>query len=658
MDFFTAQERSRRQTRFLIFLFLLATLAVTAGVTAIVGVAFYGATFSNVAPPDSFLNDRSGVLLYTAIGTLIFIACASLFRIATLRAGGSRVARELGGTLVSGTAHDPLQRRLLNVVEEMAIASGVPVPEVYLLENEGGINAFAAGFHPEDAVVAVTRGTLERLNRDELQGVIGHEFSHILNGDMRLNIRLMGPMFGILALGLIGRMMTRSARRTRLSSGGSRSTGGNAAAYVLIGVGLMVVGYIGLLLARLIKAGVSRQREYLADASAVQFTRQPAGIADALKKIAGFQEKSFLRSADAEEISHMLFATGASRLTNLFATHPPLLDRIRKLDPQFTPESLQRIQTDQQVMPDSPHIAGLAGPGSDLTISERFTISPEQVADSVGNPDPDDVRVAQDIYQRLPDDLIEAAHSSADALLLALALILHTDDGTRRRQLQILRDQLGARRTERCAEQWEKANALGARFRLPLLDLLFPALRRRPGNQLDFLLQLMRRLIDADFRIELFEYCIARTLEFSIARMRAPDMDRRRRRPRYGKSAIRTAVFNSFGIFALHGHEKHGTAGAAFVAGIERIDARLVPQDPSAIIASLADADWISKLDAALLVLREFAPTHQRKLVEALTVTASHDAIITIAESELLRVFCAALDCPMPPLYGQQSMAG
>ncbi len=250
----------------------------------------------------------------------------------------------MGGTLVPADVQDPLRRRLRNVVEEMAIASGVPVPEIYVLEEESGINAFAAGFTPSDAAVAVTRGTLELLDRDELQGVIAHEFSHILNGDMRLNIRLMGVLFGIMVLGLIGRLIVRGGHHTSIIS--SRRDRGAPVALV-IGLGLMVVGGIGVFFARVIKAGISRQREYLADASAVQFTRQSSGIANALKKIGGYSEGSLIKSADPEEVSHMLFGTGA-RFCSLFATHPPLVARIQALDPSFRDTDFPRVDPRQR----------------------------------------------------------------------------------------------------------------------------------------------------------------------------------------------------------------------------------------------------------------------------------------------------------------------
>ena len=234
----------------------------------------------------------------------------------------------MGGVPIASDTTDFNLRRLRNVVEEIAIASGVPVPKIYVLEHEAAINAFAAGYSPSDAVIAVTRGALDRLNRDELQGVIAHEFSHVLNGDMRLNIRLMGVLFGILMIGLIGRKILEHGRF------GGRNKG--AGAILVAALVAMIVGYVGLFFGRMIKAGVSRQRERLADASAVQFTRQTTGLAGALKKIGGLDEGSRLNErSNAEEVSHMLFGDGVG-FRGLFATHPPLVERIQELEPQFT----------------------------------------------------------------------------------------------------------------------------------------------------------------------------------------------------------------------------------------------------------------------------------------------------------------------------------
>ncbi|MGD9265520.1 MAG: M48 family metallopeptidase, partial [Lysobacterales bacterium] len=340
MNFFEHQERSRRQTRWLVFLFLLAVLAIIAVIDIAILLAFGAMNVEQQgwAAPDT-LQSNWTLLAGGAFVTALVIALASLFKTMALRSGGGKVARDLGGSRVEADERDPLRRRLYNVVEEIALASGVPVPEVYVLERESAINAFAAGYTPADAAVAVTRGALEKLDRNELQGVIAHEFSHVFNGDMRLNIRLMGALFGILVLSLIGRKVLRGS----LYAGRSRNS--NGAPVMLIAVAVTLVGYIGLFFGRWIKSAVSRQREYLADASAVQFTRDPDGIAGALKKIAVYSDASYL-NAETEEVSHMLF--GAGEKASMFATHPPLNDRIGRIDPSFDPADLTRLAADIQ----------------------------------------------------------------------------------------------------------------------------------------------------------------------------------------------------------------------------------------------------------------------------------------------------------------------
>ena len=360
MNFFAVQDRARRSSRRLVILYVLAAALIVAGVSLVAGAALYDPAYLGMPFSfASFVQQQAATLIGTAVITTLFIVGATLYKTAKLSAGGSQVALQVGGTLVSPATTDPLRSRLRNVVEEMAIASGVPVPEIYVLEHETGINAFAAGFAPGDAAVAVTRGALEMLDRDELQGVIGHEFSHILNGDMRLNIRLMGVLFGIMSLGLMGRMIFRGVRY----SGFSSKRGKGAPVVVILGLGLIILGAVGVFFARIIKAGVSRQREYLADASAVQFTRQSSGLANALKKIGGYEAGSLLRATDPEEVSHMLFGTG-SRLSGLFATHPPLTERIQALDPNFRESDYPRVQLRDREhatpMNDDPRQAGIA----------------------------------------------------------------------------------------------------------------------------------------------------------------------------------------------------------------------------------------------------------------------------------------------------------
>ncbi|HVE16916.1 MAG TPA: M48 family metallopeptidase, partial [Chthoniobacterales bacterium] len=327
MDFFESQARAHRKTKWLIVYFVLAVLGII--VTLHVAAAF---AFREPLTDWRMLGMISG-------GVIVVVTLGSLYRIAELSQGGGVVAQMLGGRQLAPHPTDLREQQLRNVVEEMALASGVPVPDIYVLDEEQAINAFAAGNTPGDAVVAVTRGTLEQLNRDQLQGVIAHEFSHILNGDMRLNVRLIGVLTGILLLAMIGRIVFEISARTGGSVRSSDNKNGNAQLPLfLIGAGIWLIGSIGVFFAKLIKAAVSRQREFLADASAVQFTRNPDGIAGALYKIG--QAGSKLESPRADEASHMFFGNGLGEsFMGLFATHPPIVERIQAIDPSFQPRA-------------------------------------------------------------------------------------------------------------------------------------------------------------------------------------------------------------------------------------------------------------------------------------------------------------------------------
>jgi len=652
MDFFEAQDRSRRKTRYLVVLFTLATVMVAAGITLVFGFAWFSLTVSTANPNDGWLPGRGDTLLVIGIGTLIFIGLASLYRIASLRQGGTRVARDLGGSPVPIDTDDPLRRQLRNVVEEMAIASGIPVPDIFVLEQESGINAFAAGFTPEDAVVAVTRGTLENLNRDELQGVVAHEFSHILNGDMRLNIRLMGPLFGILALGMLGRVVLRHTRFTRIRS--SRRSSG--APLLIIGIGLTIVGAVGVFFARLIKAGVSREREYLADAAAVQFTRQAGGISGALKKIAGLGAASYLERQDSEEVSHMLFAPGRNALVRLFATHPPLFDRIQRLDPQFSTDQLVSVATEplvataESAMGLTMSISGAVKPDPDA-----FKLTPENVVRSIGNPADHHIHLAAALRASTPERLQLALRSSDECLLLGIALALHPNATSRRGQLQYLARQLGQERADVTEELFDVARQLGPHYRLPLLELAFPAIKERPDGQLEYLRTVIGNIIHVDHRVEFFEYAFAKSLDVAIRKARFPGARSRMVAPDYHDPVIRQALWRTFAVLAVSGHDCEAARDKAFRAGLRLVDPALLPADGSALDLTDANMVWVRELDAALDLLRRFSPLHKRKLIEGLTMTASSDGRITVIESELLRTLCAVLDCPVPPLYGDST---
>jgi Zn-dependent protease with chaperone function len=643
MNFFERQAGARRQSRRLVVLFVLAVICTIAATDLVLMLAFGG------LGADDTATDTGVSLVLSTLITLAIIGCASLYRIASLRAGGSAVATQLGAVAVAEDTADFNLRRLRNVVEEIAIASGVPVPQIYVLEQEAGINAFAAGYAPADAAITVTRGALDKLNRDELQGVIAHEFSHVLNGDMRLNIRLVGLLFGILAMAVIGRKVLEHGRY-------SRGKGGN----VMIGVaiGLVAVGYCGLFFGRLIKAGLSRQREHLADASAVQFTRQTGGIAGALKKLAGLPEGSRLATADAEEYSHMFFGQGL-KLSSLMATHPPLLERIRALDPSFDARALEEASARWMLHPpvglDEDAALGLVPPGPPTSADGRraaarlpgadtmLPLTPPAVVAHVAAPDGDDFIRAGNLSDAIPEVLHRAARHQADVVPMLLGL-LHAPAGpVREAQQYELRARTGANTADQALDYAERIADLHPMLRLPLASLAFPMLRRRPRPELRQFMDTVFALVHADGNVDLFEYCLGRLLQTQVSEALDPSrawVPGNRRLADATREATQLLA-----IIAQAGHANPADAPRAFVAGLDRVFPRLNA-------TYVAPADIPAALDAILPVLDRLEPMGKELLVEGLVVAIGHDGHVSVAESELLRTVCGSLHVPLPPLDG------
>jgi Zn-dependent protease with chaperone function len=637
VNFFEAQDEARRASRRLVIAYIVATLLIVASVAVVVSFVMFilsDSTYRNTF--GSFLMSAPGIPITAALVTALFVVGASVAKSIELSSsGGGRVARQMGGTLVAADARDPLRRRLRNVVEEMAIASGVPVPEIYVLEQEGGINAFAAGLTSNDAVVAVTRGTLELLSRDELQGVIGHEFSHILNGDMRLNIRLMGILSGIMGLAMIGRLILRSFRHVDDARA--------ALVVALLGFGFVGLGAIGLFSGRVIKAGVSRQREFLADASAVQFTRQTDGIANALKKIGGYGGGSNINSADPELVSHMLFGSGAP-LSRLFATHPPLVERIQAIDPSFRPGDFPRVDPRETQLAEAEQgeeaLAFAASPAPMPGAPEHLA---ESIVATVGQPSMEHVQYAQHLRQSIPESLHNAAQSVDFAYLLTIALVLDRSGTLVDRQLAIAREQLGANRANLVRRFYDELLTVGTEFRLPLLEIAFPALKQRPPQALSYVLSVTTRMIETDGEIDLYEFCFNRILTSKLGR--TADADRRppRRRPR--RAQLRSAAIALLRILADYGHESDEASRAAFRAGIKTLGDWAQEFEYEA-----NDRFTISVLDDCLDALERLDSRGKESLLRAITATATHDTRLTVTETELIRAVCATLDYPLPPI--------
>jgi Zn-dependent protease with chaperone function len=652
MDFFAHQDRARRQTGFLIlaFVFALITIVVAVDVVVLTAVTNMGNGSGELLIPDLHsAGEHSGLLMLASLATAVFIAMASLFRIATLGSGGARVARSLGGTRVTPDTPDPLRRRLHNVVEEMAIASGVPVPEVYVLEQEPGLNAFAAGFTPGDAAIAVTRGSLESFSRNELQGVIAHEFSHILNGDMRLNMRLMGLLFGILAISLIGRTILRGTRHARFRSSRPKGGGGGVALVVAVGVALTVIGWAGLLLTRLIKAGISRQREYLADASAVQFTRQTAGIADALKKI-GYGATSVIQATDGEEVSHMLFANGLRALFNPYATHPPIEQRIKALEPGFDPATyISKMagraaarETGEEEEPTAAETRSARAQWNHL-MESLLILTPDVVTSAVGNPNDEHIRHAAELRRLIPPPVYQSAQSDRGAPLLTMALLLDESDEVRMRQLERLSASFSAADLSRVIQLHTAVRELGPPFRLPLLELGFPTIRQRPREQTQAFLGLVDELVRADGRVDTFEYLLSRTL---VSHLRDADLPARPGR-QSGVTLVNSLdeLHTLFCVVARLGHREGDEAAR------DACQAGMLALLPGTLDWPEYDppAQWVTRMDTALDKLDRLPSMAKAELVKALTNTISHDGAVTVGEAELLRAVCTILHCPLPP---------
>ena len=629
-DFFERQDAARRNTTRLVILFALAVLTLIVSIDLLLAATMgYLGRDPQTGTIDWTLAADPQVVSLAVIGTLIVVGGGSLFKIAQLRGGGSVIAEELGGRRLNPDSPVPSEQQVLNVVQEIAIASGTPTPAVYLLDNEPGINAFAAGFTPSDAVIGVTRGTVERLTRDELQGVIAHEFSHILNGDMRLNIRLIGLLHGILIIGMLGYFLLRMTAFSGYRRRSSRQEG-SALPMLALGAGLMAVGFFGTLFGNLIKAAVSRQREFLADASAVQFTRQPEGIAGALRKIGGAAAGSGIQSPNAPEASHMFFGRATFGLSGLFSTHPPLAERIRRIDPSW-----------DGTLPEAPPLTSPQTSTAGVASLTGSSAGEPGIMDQVGQPSEAHLRYAVRLLDSLPAPLVSAAHEPYGARAVVYALLLDREVGLRERQLAHLAaaaDQGVYAETLRLVPMIQ---GIDMQTRLPLLDITLPALRGLTAAQYRLFKENVTALAHVDNAIDLFEWSLHRILLHDLESQYTPRTPPRVRHRTLASVRPHSEILLS--TLAYAGHEDLESARRAFEQARQSLElptARLRPVDDIQLEA----------LDAALAALEESAPQVKRQVLRAAVACIATDRTVTATEGELLRAIAASLGCPMPPL--------
>ena len=644
VDFFTAQDHARRNTGKLVLCFVLAIVVMILGiyVTALLTL-HYSSDDSNrrFTEPVDWIQPE--IFFAVTVVVLVVIGGGSLYKIVELRRGGEAVALMLGGRRIHPNTTDLNQRRLLNVVEEMAIASGVAVPPVFLLQDEPGINAFAAGFTPDDAVIGINQGTLDYLTRDELQGVIAHEFSHILNGDMRFNLRLIGLLHGILLIGLIGYFLMRSSGR----SSSNRESGGG----VGLGLALFVIGYAGLFAGRMIKAGTSRQREYLADASAVQFTRNPESIGGALKKIGGAAEHSKMETAEAESISHMFFGDAFMRSAHsMFATHPPLQKRIRRVDPHFDGKfpvvkrikpkpveaEVKKDAEDKKKSPLEPILATIA-------IGDKIPLDPAAVIATVGSPNADHVQASRAILQAIPEELHNATHEVFSARAFVFALLMDQDSiEVREAQQEIIKSREGDSVLDETNHLFPLLQNVTAASRVPILELIQGTLRDQSLSQYEQFREIVDQLIKADKKISLFEFVLQQILLKQLDRVYGlikPPVVRY-----HSMNAVARDLSVLISALAHLGHKDDAVAAEVYAKVVAGVDKKIAPN-----ILPKSDCN-LQHIGNAMARLAECSPPIKKRALTAAASCIAADGHVTVGEAELFRAIASSIDCPVPPV--------
>jgi len=607
MDFFAMQDEARRRTRRLVVLFVLAVLGIAAGIYGVLVFADLmlgtqqvqtGATHGTggsitTAELPAWWSPTRFLLTLAIVG--VIVGGGSLFKLAQYRAGGGAVARSLGAREVDRLSARGDERRLVNIVEEMALASGVPVPGIYILENEPGINAFAAGYAPGDAAVAVTRGCLDTLDRDELQGVIAHEFSHILNGDMRLNLRLAGVVFGILVLSIVGRGLLRSlywtggARRSRRSGDGK-----GMIVVVLLAIALIILGLIGQFFGRLIQAAISRQREFLADASAVQFTRNPDGIAGALRRIGASSARGVVGHAGASGLAHLFFADPLHKgFSAAFATHPPLQERIRRIDPAWDGKFHDRPARHETKEP--------SREGEDAAGVRSAPITAAILMASIGTLSADAVQRSRGALAQLPREVRDALGTPEGCLAALLVLFADEDPAVREKQTTIIAQRMSADVLERFRMLLPRIHNLDTLDPIAIAELAVAGLRKAPADERAVLVETMELLVKVDRAHTLREFCL-----LAIVHSRLGDAP--------------------------------AGAGASPVADPE-----------AALLGALREPpkDYAA-LQGALAALRAGDYARRRAFLEAAVTEIVRDGEVTPAERKIIRALAIAMDCPLP----------
>ena len=637
MDFFREQDIARRNARLLTALFVVAVFLLLAVINLFLAFALTATdTLENGYPTTiEFSRLDLRLTLLVSIAIIVVIGAVVLYNWVRFSQGGRSVAEALGARPAASNTENPQERRAQNIVQEIALAANMPVPPLYILDEEPGINAFAAGISPGDAVVAITQGAMDHLTRDELQGVIGHEFSHILNGDMRLSIRLMAMLRGITFIGDLGAIFSRSAisHRSRRRSNNSNN---NTMGLLLIGLVLYLIGLLGGLMAGLIKSAISQQKEYLADASSVQFTRNPNGISDALKVIGGYTPGTLVHSARAEEMSHLFFGQVKHRLWLMFATHPPLEERIRRVDPQWDGAFITRPTKRPASESADDTETGIAQAQRSLAAALPLALEATGVNDT---PTSSEATEAQYPYA-LAAEVIEDAREPLGAMSLLLALLWH--EASPKNQRAAVREANIKGLETLVVHRGSELQNLEPELRLPLIELCLPTLKTLSAPQYKTFKGLLINFVKADGKIELFEWCLYQLVRHYLD----PHFVKRSSRPQHAElKSVSESLAIALGTLALLGH---GDTETSFQSGVHVLELPLTLPRNNAL--------GVQQFGKAIEQLANCYPLLKVTILKALTRVAEQDGHISHRELTLIKAIGAVMDCPLPNNVLQTAM--
>ena len=622
MDFFEHQSRAKSKSVKLYVLFSFVVLFISFLVFSLLSWFIERSDrLGDLAWSPFFLISTLWVVCFLIIGI-------SLSKIKELSGGGWVVAKALGGELITSSSQNPLKRRILNIVEEMAIASGVQVPPVYLLK-ENSINAFAAGYSTEDAVIGVTIGCLEKLNREQLQGVMAHEFSHILNGDMRINIRMTGIIFGIVFIARAGQSIMDSHDDPFYPEEEGKSR------WYLLGIGLYIIGILGAYLGAIIRSSVSRQREFLADASAVQFTRNAEGIVGALECIGGYSKGSRIWNPKSRQFCHMFFGPC---MKNLMATHPPIEKRIRRIIPSWNKAFPNTNQISEGKIFEKNNFKRNSFTGNQFERRKPSKFEHTSVEGHKSRASSQkSIMHAQDLLKKIPRELTVQTQDSFGSNCLLFAMLLDPHHSIQKKQISLINHYTDSKISQHTQKIFPYLTSISCEEKLVLIEMAASKLSFLSPEQVKNFESVINMLIKEDKKFQLFEWSLLKLVNHKIKHIRTPN------RQIHGRKQILSRLNECNIILSTLAHygKDNEDPNLAYNVGFKHLSSNKKRK-----LINKKDCTF-SKLDLAIDRLNDLNLRAKKKFLEACEITALHDKNICETETQIIRTVASSLGYPL-----------